>query len=114
MKENEGSKERLIFISVPDNFLSTVTSFCEQGFRLIALASKPVESGVQYASRVRSEIESDLNFLGVLVLENKLKQDSAGVIQHLDSVGIRQVMITGWPEIKDQSDADILRIKFEN
>ena len=43
----------------------------------------------------RSQLETDLCFLGVLVMENRLKPDSASVIKYLDAVGIRQVMITG-------------------
>ena len=43
----------------------------------------------------RNEIENDLQFLGLLVMENKLKVQTTGVIQNLQRCKIRTVMATG-------------------
>jgi cation-transporting ATPase 13A2 len=43
----------------------------------------------------RPEAESDLEFVGFFVFENKLKHNTAGVIQELNEAGIRNVMCTG-------------------
>lgn len=43
----------------------------------------------------RNEIEKDLQFLGLLVMENKLKVQTTGVIQNLQRCKIRTVMATG-------------------
>lgn len=43
----------------------------------------------------REEAESNLNFLGFIIFENKLKPQTTGVIQTLEAAGIRRVMCTG-------------------
>jgi len=43
----------------------------------------------------RPEADSDLEFVGFFVFENKLKHNTAGVIQELNEAGIRNVMCTG-------------------
>jgi len=43
----------------------------------------------------RSEAESDLEFVGFFIFENKLKHSTAGVIHELNEAGIRNVMCTG-------------------
>ena len=40
-------------------------------------------------------MESDLNFLGLLILQNQLKPESTPVIGTLHSANIRTVMVTG-------------------
>lgn len=43
----------------------------------------------------RSEVESNLTFVGFIVFENKLKPRTTGIIKELDAAGIRNVMCTG-------------------
>jgi cation-transporting ATPase 13A2 len=43
----------------------------------------------------RDEAESDLDFLGFIIFENKLKPTTAGVLDELTEAGIRKVMCTG-------------------
>lgn len=43
----------------------------------------------------RTEAESNLEFLGFIIFENKLKPSTAGVISELNEAGIRNVMCTG-------------------
>lgn len=43
----------------------------------------------------RSDAESDLEFIGFIIFENKLKPTTKGVIEELDQAGIRNVMCTG-------------------
>lgn len=43
----------------------------------------------------REDAESDLEFLGFIIFENKLKPSTAGVITELNEAGIRNVMCTG-------------------
>ena len=40
-------------------------------------------------------MECDLQFLGLLVMQNKLKPETAPVIQELEDANIRTVMATG-------------------
>lgn len=43
----------------------------------------------------REEAESNLEFLGFIIFENKLKQTTTHVIDELKRAGIRNVMCTG-------------------
>ena len=43
----------------------------------------------------RETIEQGLTFLGLLVMENKLKLETTPVIQQLNEANIRTVMVTG-------------------
>ena len=43
----------------------------------------------------RDEVECDLSLLGLLIMQNKLKPQTAPVISILHSANIRTVMVTG-------------------
>jgi cation-transporting P-type ATPase 13A2 len=43
----------------------------------------------------RLDCEKELTFLGLLVMENKLKRETSGVIQTLNACKIRTIMATG-------------------
>lgn len=43
----------------------------------------------------RNEAESELEFIGFIIFENKLKSTTADVLQELEVAGIRKVMCTG-------------------
>lgn len=44
---------------------------------------------------VREEVESDLTFLGLLIMENRLKRETKPVLEELTAARIRSVMVTG-------------------
>lgn len=44
---------------------------------------------------LREEIESDLTFLGLLIMENRLKRETKPVLEELSAARIRSVMLTG-------------------
>jgi cation-transporting ATPase 13A3/4/5 len=43
----------------------------------------------------RAEAESDLDFVGFIIFENKLKPSTAGVLETLEAANIRKLMCTG-------------------
>ena len=43
----------------------------------------------------RHEAESDLEFLGFIIFENKLKPATTGIIDELNDADIRKIMCTG-------------------
>jgi cation-transporting ATPase 13A2 len=43
----------------------------------------------------RGEVESSLIFLGLLIMENKLKTETNGIIKELNNCKIRTLMATG-------------------
>lgn len=39
-----------------------------------------------------------MDFLGLIVMQNKLKPETAGVLEDLQRADIRTLMVTGWPK----------------
>ncbi|KAM6159823.1 putative cation-transporting ATPase 13A4 [Erethizon dorsatum] len=81
--------------TVPTSFISELQIYTTQGFRVIALAYKKLETDHHTAALTREKVESDLVFLGLLILENRLKEETKPVLEELISARIRTVMITG-------------------
>ncbi|XP_026578051.1 LOW QUALITY PROTEIN: probable cation-transporting ATPase 13A4 [Pseudonaja textilis] len=81
--------------TVPPSFARELQGCTSQGFRVIALAHKRLQEGQLAASLTREELESGLTFLGLLVMENRLKSETRPVLQELHQARIRSVMVTG-------------------
>uniref|UniRef100_A0A8C9EVX5 Cation-transporting ATPase n=1 Tax=Pavo cristatus TaxID=9049 RepID=A0A8C9EVX5_PAVCR len=81
--------------TVPSNFESKLLFYTAQGFRVIGLACKSLQSGEQSTDLTREEVESDLTFLGLLIMENRLKRETKPVLEDLSAAHIRSVMVTG-------------------
>ncbi|XP_045358532.1 probable cation-transporting ATPase 13A4 isoform X2 [Leopardus geoffroyi] len=81
--------------TVPTSFVSELQIYTTQGFRVIALAYKKLEMDHHTTAFTRDKVESDLIFLGLLILENRLKEETKPVLEELISARIRTVMITG-------------------
>ncbi|XP_003476998.2 probable cation-transporting ATPase 13A5 isoform X1 [Cavia porcellus] len=83
--------------TVPKNFPEVLKSYTIQGFRVIALAQKFLSlkklSEVEHLAR--EDAESELSFLGLLIMENRLKKETKPVLKELSEAHIRTVMITG-------------------
>ncbi|XP_049631986.1 probable cation-transporting ATPase 13A4 [Suncus etruscus] len=81
--------------TVPTSFVSELQTYTTQGFRVIALAYKKLELDHHTTALKRDKVESNLIFLGLLILENRLKEETKPVLEELISAQIRTVMITG-------------------
>lgn len=84
--------------SIPDNYSQQLAVFAKQGYRVIAMAYKALSPKVNYTKvqrLARENVESDLEFLGFVVLENRLKPDTTEVIEALSKANIRSIMVTG-------------------
>ncbi|XP_032802753.2 polyamine-transporting ATPase 13A3 isoform X2 [Petromyzon marinus] len=84
--------------SVPKDFAEVLEQHTRQGYRVIALAHRALPHKlnwhrVQQASR--DTIESGLQMLGLIVMQNKLKPETEPVLQQLKEARIRTVMVTG-------------------
>ncbi|XP_015744363.1 probable cation-transporting ATPase 13A5, partial [Python bivittatus] len=84
-------------MTVPTNFQAELKHFTAQGFRVIGLAHKKLvlPEGAAFSDLEREELESGLTFLGLLVMENRLKSETKAVLQELSGARIRSVMVTG-------------------
>ena len=81
------------FNSVPENLESELAKYSKDGYRVLACGYKKLESFSQ--DQNLEEIEKNLEYLGILVLENPLKPDSADTIRTLQAANIKCVISTG-------------------
>ncbi|KAI8848552.1 hypothetical protein BC829DRAFT_427684 [Chytridium lagenaria] len=71
--------------SLPPNYDSLLKSYAHHGYRVIAVAWR----------RLENDIEKNLDFLGFIVFENKLKPGTTPIVRELKTASIRQIMCTG-------------------
>ncbi|XP_063772479.1 probable cation-transporting ATPase 13A5 [Pseudophryne corroboree] len=83
--------------TVPSKFLDELERYTFQGLRVIALAFKVLQNGNcdDLENMEREEVECDMEFLGLLILENRLKPETQPVLEELKAANIRTLMITG-------------------
>uniref|UniRef100_A0A8C9WW82 ATPase cation transporting 13A2 n=1 Tax=Sander lucioperca TaxID=283035 RepID=A0A8C9WW82_SANLU len=87
--------------TVPGQFSSKLHSFSSEGLRVLALAYKPVDGNADLRtierclSFHRGEVEKDMQFLGLMIMKNLVKPESAQVINMLRLAHLRTVMVTG-------------------
>ncbi|XP_029291341.1 polyamine-transporting ATPase 13A2 isoform X2 [Cottoperca gobio] len=81
--------------TVPAQFSSTLRSFSSEGLRVLALAYKPVDGNTDFRKIERGEVERDVQFLGLLMMKNLVKPESANVIKMLRLAQLRSAMVTG-------------------
>ncbi|KAK0138247.1 putative cation-transporting ATPase 13A3 [Merluccius polli] len=84
--------------TVPESFGETLEAYTRQGFRVIALAHRPLEPKLSWhkvQNLNRDQIETNMDFLGLIIMQNKLKSETAGVLQDLQRADIRTLMVTG-------------------
>ena len=94
----KGSPEALIKImnpaGIPENYFDMLKKYTSCGFRVLAVCSKKIQ--VQDIEIIdRNSAESQLEFNGFEVFENKLKPETVPSIQILREAGISIVIITG-------------------
>ncbi|XP_014273142.1 polyamine-transporting ATPase 13A3 [Halyomorpha halys] len=84
--------------TVPSDFETELEEYTREGYRVLGLAYKQFPSKLSYAKMQRlsrEEAETDLVFLGLVVMENRLKPETSGVLHLLRDAKIRTVMVTG-------------------
>ncbi|XP_014228513.1 probable cation-transporting ATPase W08D2.5 [Trichogramma pretiosum] len=96
----KGSPEMVLSLSrpetVPQDLALNLKLYTEQGYRVIALARKDIQVSAKEVHKIpRDEIEKDLEFLGLIILENRLKKPTIGVIKDLREANVKTIMITG-------------------
>ncbi|XP_029361895.1 polyamine-transporting ATPase 13A2 [Echeneis naucrates] len=81
--------------TVPLQFSSKLHNFSSEGLRVLALAYKRLDSSTDFRTVERDEVEKDMEFLGLLMMKNLVKPESANVINILRLAHLRSVMVTG-------------------
>ncbi|KAI5461058.1 hypothetical protein BGZ63DRAFT_356009 [Mariannaea sp. PMI_226] len=97
----KGAPEAMREICRPDTFPSDydelLSYYTHKGYRVIGCATRRLKklSWVKVQKMSRAEVESDLDFVGFIVFENKLKPTTADVLQELNASNIGTMMVTG-------------------
>jgi len=82
--------------AVPKDFQSVLTRYTRDGYRVIAVATKRIDLSFVKLQKVdRDKIENDLTFLGLIIMENRLKPETTSVINRLSAANVRTIMCTG-------------------
>lgn len=84
--------------TVPESFWETLESYTRQGFRVIAVAHKQLDTKLSWhkvQALSRDVIENNMEFLGLIIMQNKIKKETAGVLSDLHQANIRTLMVTG-------------------
>ncbi|OAL50930.1 hypothetical protein IQ07DRAFT_508291 [Pyrenochaeta sp. DS3sAY3a] len=81
----------------PTDYEDLLAFYTHRGFRVIACATKaiPKLNWLKVQKMKREEAESQLDFVGFIIFENKLKPSTAPVIEELERANLRKVMCTG-------------------
>ena len=83
--------------SFPMDYEELLNYYTHRGFRVIACATRhiPKLSWIKANNMERTEAESNLDFVGFIIFENKLKEATTEIIDELNEANIRSVMCTG-------------------
>ncbi|KAI1647281.1 uncharacterized protein F4817DRAFT_338035 [Daldinia loculata] len=83
--------------SFPDNYDELLSYYTHKGYRVIACATRHIKklSWVKSQKMKREEVEADLDFVGFIIFENKLKPTTAAVLKELTESNIGSIMVTG-------------------
>jgi len=82
--------------SLPEDFNRALLIYTQSGLRVIACATRTLKEELTPDSQVeRDSFENDLEFLGFLVFENKMKDITPSIIAKLKDADIDTMMLTG-------------------
>lgn len=79
--------------TLPENFYDMLYEYTNSGYRVIACAYKELKAKDLKTSR--ESLEENLNFIGFIIFENKLKAETTSTIKQLKDANIRTIMCTG-------------------
>ena len=97
----KGSPEKIAELcqkkTIPENFKEVLTKYTSKGFRVLALSFKVIKITYEQAKIIpRDLVEKNLIFLGLLIVQNKLKETTNDILKSLLEDGhIRVKMATG-------------------
>ncbi|KAG0705391.1 putative cation-transporting ATPase 13A3 [Chionoecetes opilio] len=99
----KGAPERVAALCNPDTvprsglLEAAVGWYTNQGLRVLGVAGKTMDGQTweQVKSQPREKLEQDATFLGLVLLQNKIKPETAPVLATLHQAQLTPVMITG-------------------
>ena len=95
----KGSPEAVgkLLAEKPTGYDEKAAYLSKEGYRVIALAWKPLDSGgsVQGARESRASCEADMSFAGFIAFTCRVRRDTAAVLNRLKEGGMSVCMVTG-------------------
>ena len=96
----KGSPEKIKELSnpstIPMNFEEILNSYTTKGYRVLGMAAKSININLQQSQTItREEVEKDMIFLGLLIVQNKLKEKTKDSLAKYDNADLRMMMATG-------------------
>lgn len=92
----KGSPENLAVLcqpsTLPEDYQEVIQRYSGMGYRVLTIAEKYLEASTW---ENREEVENNLNYLGIVIFENKLKRETAKTITSLREADVRSIMCTG-------------------
>ena len=83
--------------TIPLNFDDTILKYTNKGYRILALCGKPLNEGFDKETSknvYRSQVETDMVFLGLVLFKKKINNKSAEVISNLRNEGVNVKMLS--------------------
>jgi cation-transporting ATPase 13A2 len=82
--------------TIPSNFNDILNKYTTKGLRVLALATKMLKMDYFQSQKIQREtVESNMIFLGLLIVQNKLKTETGPSIETLQDANFKMVMATG-------------------
>ena len=82
--------------TIPENFDTILNSYTTKGYRVLAMAAKSISMNFQQSQTItRESVEKNMLFLGLLIVENKLKEKTKESLAKYDEADLRMLMATG-------------------
>ena len=82
---SKGSPEKILSFcnkkTIPSNFDEIFNKFARNGFRIIAFAYKIMKIEKEINNLIQEEIERNFIFLGLMIIENKLKKNTKKLLK---------------------------------
>ena len=82
--------------TLPLNFENILNNYTTKGYRVLAMAAKGLKMDFQQSQTItREDVESNMIFLGFLIVKNKLKEKTKDSLTKYDEADLRILMATG-------------------
>ena len=97
---NLGSPEKIKELcrpdTLPENFNYILSNYTAKGFRVLGLSMKKIKLDYKTSQKIeREKLETNMIFLGLLIVQNKVKAQTKPSIEILQNARIKMVMATG-------------------
>lgn len=95
----KGSPEKILELcrseTIPSNFNESLNKYTSKGFRVLGLAGKHVKMSYFNNEINREKLETNMIFLGLMIINNKLKDETIESIELLTDANQKMLMATG-------------------